>query len=252
MTDERFIWNALMMDIKNSYGAAGVMGNLKAESNLNPLCMTGANASKYVSAKEYAEKVDSGKVTRSEFCHDGIAFGLAQWLFWSRKDGLYQYALARKAIDSSSSIGSLETQIGYLLEEIPKYTTVWETICNAKEVKEASDIVMLKYEKPANLSATMKDRRLKFSCAFWAMFTEEEETSDVPVNPIGTISKIRTTADRVFVRTGNGKNYNRYTRVEKAGTEFPYVATADNGWYAIKTDNIVGWISAEFSEPVYE
>ena len=70
-----------------------------------------------------------------------------------------------------------------MLEELPKYTTVWETIRNAKTVVEASDIVMLKYEKPATITDVMKERREKFGCSYWAMFVEDDDI------PLGNLTR---------------------------------------------------------------
>ena len=41
MSDDKRIWNLLMEAIGNPYGVAGLMGNLMAESSMNPLCKTG-------------------------------------------------------------------------------------------------------------------------------------------------------------------------------------------------------------------
>jgi len=50
---------------------------------------------------------------------------------------------------------------------------------------------------------------------------------------------------RVNIRSGNGLNYGRITSVQSK-TALPYVATAANGWYAVKVKNCVGWVSPEF------
>ena len=50
---------------------------------------------------------------------------------------------------------------------------------------------------------------------------------------------------RVNIRSGNGVNYGRITSVQSK-TALPYVATAANGWYAVKVKNCVGWVSPEF------
>ena len=50
---------------------------------------------------------------------------------------------------------------------------------------------------------------------------------------------------RVNIRSGNGLNYGRITSVQSK-TALPYVATAANGWYAVKIKNCVGWVSPEF------
>ena len=49
------------------------------------------------------------------------------------------------------------------------------------------------------------------------------------------------------IRTGNGTSYSRITAVAP-GTVLEYVASAFNGWQAVKIGSQVGWVSGEFSE----
>ncbi len=51
---------------------------------------------------------------------------------------------------------------------------------------------------------------------------------------------------RVNIRAGNGFNYGKITSVQ-SGTTLPYIATADNGWLAVKVKNVVGWVSPEYA-----
>lgn len=245
--EEKKIWDLLFERIGNEYGVAGLMGNLMAESSMNPLCMTGGESGKWSSGKAYADAINKGDYWKSYFGRDKIAFGLAQWLYWSRKEALFDFAAGK-------DIGSVEVQIGYLLKELPAYKTVWQVLREAKTVREASDIVMLKYEKPATVTDAMKERREKYGLGYYNQFAEKKEAPKEP-DPepkVGILTKIRTTADRVLVRCGNGKEYASFGRIEKKGSAYPYVASADNGWYAIRYGKQVVWISAEFSEPVYE
>ena len=58
---------------------------------------------------------------------------------------------------------------------------------------------------------------------------------------------IRSSGGKVNIRTGNGTSYSRITAVVN-GTELEYVATALNGWQAVKIGSQVGWVSGEYSE----
>ena len=107
--EEKKIWDLLLKDIGNEYGVAGLMGNLMAESNLNPLCMTGGESKKWSGGQAYADAVNKGDYSKNYFSRDNIAFGLAQWLYWSRKEALYDYTALK-------DIGSVEAQIGFLLK----------------------------------------------------------------------------------------------------------------------------------------
>ena len=142
--NEEKIWNFLYSKIGNKFGTAGLMGNLYAESALKPTNLQDSFESKLgYNDESYTDGVDSGRY--SNFIHDSAGYGLAQWTFWSRKHELLQYAREQKA-----SIGDLEMQLNFLYKELQGYTNVWKILKNAKSVKEASDIVLHKYEAPGN------------------------------------------------------------------------------------------------------
>ena len=59
--------------------------------------------------------------------------------------------------------------------------------------------------------------------------------------------KIKSSGGKVNIRTGNGTSYSRITAVAP-GTTLEYVASAFNGWQAVKIGSQVGWVSGEYSE----
>lgn len=240
--EDKKIWDKLYQDIGNPYGVAGLMGNLFAESSMNPYCITGSKA-KNTTGIDYTNDVEALIISKDEFIHDGVAYGLAQWRHFSRKEKLYDMA---KALDLP--LGDTHTQIIYLLSEIKTYKTVWKTLQSAKSVKEASDIVLEKYEKPANTSDAVKEKRSAYGMQYLDEFYPIVET--VKHNIKNTY--IVTTARNVFVRTGNGTEYTKIRRISKEGTEFEWVATSSNGWNAIKLDKYDGiaWISGDYSKMV--
>ena len=104
MYEER-IWRFLKGKLLSDCGAAGLMGNLYAESGLNPVNLQNTHERKLgLSDKEYTQQVDFGLY--ADFVHDGAGYGLAQWTFWSRKQNLLAFAKSRE-----KSIGDLETQL---------------------------------------------------------------------------------------------------------------------------------------------
>ena len=116
MATPEYIWYRLLTAIGNPYGVAGLMGNLYAESNLNYKCITGVTR---YSATEYSDAITNGTISKDEFAHDGVAFGLAQWRYWSRKQALYETYEKIPGL-----ITSLDGQIDFLLKELPSYKTV--------------------------------------------------------------------------------------------------------------------------------
>ena len=98
----KIIWDFLKKEGFNDFGAAGLMGNLDAESALRPNNLQDTySRSLGLSDAEYTAKVDNG--TYTNFVRDSAGYGLAQWTYWSRKENLLNYAKSKK-----KSIGDLE------------------------------------------------------------------------------------------------------------------------------------------------
>ena len=108
---EQEIWDELVRFTGNKYGAAGLMGNLKAESNLNSKNLQNTyEKSLKTNDEKYTSAVDNGSY--KNFVHDSAGYGLAQWTYHSRKQGLLDYA---KRTNQSS--GSTKMQLHYLEQE---------------------------------------------------------------------------------------------------------------------------------------
>lgn len=154
--DAKTIWNTLMKMIGNPYGVAGLMGNMDAESALiaNNLQNTG-NARTGLSDAEYTAAVDAG--TYTNFVNDYHGYGLCQWTYHTRKQALLNFARAKKA-----SVGNLAMQLQFTEKEMTEsYSGVWNTLKTAKSVREASDAVLMNFERPENAS-DKKDERAAF------------------------------------------------------------------------------------------
>lgn len=166
---ERKIWNFLRCRGLSPAGAAGLMGNLYAESALNPMNLQNSFEEKLgLKDIEYVVAVDSGLY--SNFVRDSAGFGLAQWTYWTRKEALLNYA---KKV--GASIGDLEMQLNFLFQELKGYTAVYEVLRTAKTVQEASNIVLTKYERPANMSAAVKAKRASYGQAYYDYYTSTRE-----------------------------------------------------------------------------
>ena len=78
--------------------------------------------------------------------------------------------------------------------------------------------------------------------------TEPSLEQEQPVAGQTTIRVlIKSSGGKVNIRTGNGTSYSRITAVAP-GTTLEYVASAFNGWQAVKIGSQVGWVSGEYSE----
>lgn len=164
---EEKIMNYLVSKGLTSCGAAGIMGNLQAESGMSPnrveiLCLKRlAEAGKTYNDTTYTAAVDSGKINRAEFLNPlpgkQYGYGLAQWTSPSRKAGLYDLVKKRGV-----SIADLETQLDWLMDELnTSYKKVLSVLKSAKTIQEASDYVLCNFEQPANCGTSVKSYRAK-------------------------------------------------------------------------------------------
>ena len=150
----KIIWDFLKKEGFSDFGVAGLMGNLDAESALRPNNLQDTYSKEFkLSDAEYTAKVDNG--TYTNFVHDEAGYGLAQWTYWSRKENLLNYAKSKK-----KSIGDLEMQLEFLVKELKtSYTnSVYNILKNATSVQQASDVVLMNFERPANAASKKKER----------------------------------------------------------------------------------------------
>lgn len=161
------IWLYLMAMLGNEYGAAALMGNLEAESNLCPYRVQGDFSSGYATSKQYTKDVDSGKITKSEFINNGPGgggYGLAQWTYKTRKQALYE----RYKNYNYPSIGDLLLALDFLMYELKKdYPGVLAVLKSATSIREASDKVLHDFERPADQSTSVEEKRASMGQAWY-------------------------------------------------------------------------------------
>lgn len=186
---ERTIWNYFCCKGFSPAGVAGLMGNLYAESGLNPINLQNTYEKRLgLTDAEYTAAVDSGSY--SNFVRDSAGYGLAQWTYWSRKEAMLNYA--RK---TGASIGDLMMQLDFMFQELKGYVAVFQVLRTARTVKEASDIVLTKYERPADMSNAVKVKRAGFGQAYYDAYanttaTPEKEEITMSNSPLVTYTNI--------------------------------------------------------------
>lgn len=143
--NEAAIWKYLKAQGLTDAGVAGLMGNIYAESGLNPKNLQNSYEKKLGYTDEtYTAAVDNG--TYTNFVRDSAGYGLCQWTYWTRKQALYAFC---KAI--GASIGDLNAQLGFLMKELTEsYKSVLGVLMTTASVREASNAVLLQYERPAS------------------------------------------------------------------------------------------------------
>ena len=165
---EKTIWEYLKAQGMTDAGVAGLMGNLYAESGLRPNNLQNSYEGKLGMADaEYTEMVDRG--TYANFGNDRAGYGLAQWTYPSRKAALLACAKAAR-----KSIGDLEMQLGFLMQELSTgYKTVLNVLRTTVSVREASDIVLLQFERPADQSEARQKQRAEYGQKYFDKYAKK-------------------------------------------------------------------------------
>lgn len=174
---EERIWQFLKGKGLSDYAAAGIMGNLYAESGLVPTNLEDYYECKLgMSDDEYTCAVDAGEYPN--FVHDRAGYGLAQWTYYSRKAGLLKYARAK-----GKSIGDLDMQLEFLWQELQLNQSLMDKLAEAGSVQEASNAVLFDFERPADQSEAVQSIRAGYGQDYYDDFAltnklvmEEEES----------------------------------------------------------------------------
>jgi hypothetical protein len=271
MDNETTIWNFLTRQGLTDCGVAGLMGNLYAESLFNPKNLETVYEKKLgFSDDSYTKAVDSGAY--KNFTKDSAGYGLAQWTYGPRKRNLLEYAKSLGA-----SVGDLNMQLNFLVKELtsPEYISLWNSLLSARSIYDATVEVMVRYERPANVSSSAKNGRYNYSKAIYDRHHNKKDDNypALPVSPVqehidylaqsvidgkwspdwerAVVSSISESIDRLKT---NSKNASRkYTVVRgdtltKIAREYntdvdSIVQRNKNTYPSITRDNInVGWV----------
>lgn len=146
------------------------MGNLFAESGLIPTNLQNSYESKLgMNDASYTAAVDNGSYTN--FTHDSAGYGLAQWTYWSRKQGLFQLCKSR-----GKSIGDLSTQLDFLYQELTtSYSQLLKILKATSSVEEASNLVVTQFERPVDQSFDALKQRALYSQRYFNTYSTQKE-----------------------------------------------------------------------------
>jgi Uncharacterized protein conserved in bacteria (DUF2272)/Phage tail lysozyme len=134
-------------------GAAGLVGNLIAESGVQPNRIEGSQSATPMRAPDFAGRLrdwtpdqvrDRSYSRRTGPRHPGI--GLAQWTSPDRRRGLFRHRGLGSAI-----LTDLDAQVDYLVTELRGPYRQVDTVLRSPRVtlEQASDAVLLRFERPA-------------------------------------------------------------------------------------------------------
>lgn len=230
-------------------GAAALMGNLYAESGLaaNNLQNNG-NVRLKLSDAEFTAKLDSGAYSREKFIGDKYGYGLAQWTYPTRKAAFYDWMAKAK-----KGFGDEQTQAAFLVHELKtSYKAVWAALTGgATTIREASDIVMLQYEAPADKSEEKRKQRAQYGQDFYEKYAQATKPSKpatgAPTAPAASKPYIvKVTASALNIRKGPGTGYAVTGVIRDKGT---YTITEErSGWGKLKSG--AGWISLSYVKKI--
>lgn len=163
--NERKCWNFFKSKGLNDYACAGILGNAYAESGLRSNNLQNTYEKTLgMSDEAYTQAVDNG--TYGNFVKDAAGYGLFQFTYWTLKQGLLDYAKK-----TGRSIGDLDMQLEYTWSLwTSNYATMVNTLRSAKSVREASNAVMLKFERPYDQSESAQIKRAQIGETFYAKF----------------------------------------------------------------------------------
>lgn len=192
-TSEKQIWQFFKGKGLNDFAVAGIMGNLYAESGLNPCNLQNTYEKKLgYSDTTYTAAVDSGEY--GNFVRDCAGYGLAQWTYWSRKEALLSYARSVQ-----KSIGDLTMQLEFMWKELQGYTGVMNTLKGATSILAASNAILLNYERPADQSSAVQTKRVGYGQTYYDKYagvttdtttSKEDETMSYTNSPLVAYTKI--------------------------------------------------------------
>lgn len=229
MTDEA-MFNYFKSCGLTDAGAAGLMGNLYAESSLRSNNLQNSyEKSLGLSDAEYTAQVDSGAYTN--FVKDKAGYGLAQWTYWSRKEALLKFMKA-----AGVSIADKTKQCEFLMSELKGYKHTLEVLKSTTSVKEASDVVLTEFEKPANMSDAVKAKRASYAQGYYDKYAAKKSTVKLPATPFSV---------KVLIADLNYRSEPSMNGTVKGqtGRGTFTITEVKNGWGKLKSG--VGWIYLE-------
>ncbi|MBQ9662199.1 MAG: peptidoglycan-binding protein [Oscillospiraceae bacterium] len=254
------IWALLKQKGFSDNAAAAIMGNMEAESNCISYRLQGDFGTGYQKSLQYTQQVDNGSISRYDFTRKGPGgggYGLCQWTYYSRKEGLYDWHASSKR-----SIGDEALQVDWLWGELHQgeYSSVLTTLNGNGTISEMSDAFVLKFERPADQSVSACARRAALGMEIYRQFAgkstavnsedegEAEETVSAPFYrdatdnwPPRTIQRGMTGFDvAVLRRILTALGYDCYVKPETFDERLRVMTMAYQGENGLDTDGIAG------------
>lgn len=197
MKKEEIIWNFFKSKGLNDYACAGIVGNAYAESGCESNNLENMYQQRFgMSDNEYMSAVDNG--TYTNFVHDCAGWGIFQFTYFTLKKGLLDYAR-----QTNRSIGDINMQLEYswiLFEK--SYSGMLKKLRSATSVLQASNAILLDFERPADQSVTAQQKRASLGQKFYDKYATSGNKESESVMGVKTYQET--------AKTQLSKNFNSY------------------------------------------
>lgn len=147
------IWKFFIGKGLQPHQAAGIMGNMMAESGLNP---------------KRVQSTPTPAGDKDDITVNGTTgYGLVQWTDRGRQQGLADNASAANVIS-----GDLNVQLEYVMEELgrpPYLSSSYQPLLASTTVEEATNIILVNYETPKDINGE-RPKRQNFARNFLTLY----------------------------------------------------------------------------------
>ena len=207
--EEEAMYEFLKSKGESNYFIFGLMGNIYAESGIRANNLQNSYEKKLgMSDEEYTIAVDNGS---------------------------YPNFTGDKAGNTKRSIGSPEMQREFLwIELTTKYKGMLNQLRSATSIKQASDIVLTQFEKPADQSDNVKNKRASYGQMLYEKYGDDKDL--LPW-------RVRIIDDSLNIRNNPGTNGTKITGCIKDHGVYTIIETSNVGnttWGKLKSG--LGWI----------
>ena len=152
-------------------GACGMLGNMTAESGMNPLNVEDRSG---INDVDYVFRVDNDPTY--DFATDygkAYGFGLCQWTHYSRKSALLAFAKSRGV-----SVGDGDMQTQFCIKELKEgYPDLWAMLCSSHDLLQCTQRICTEFERPADNNV---DVRYNFAKQAFDYFSAQPQPAEKP------------------------------------------------------------------------
>lgn len=157
------LYQALLSFWNNPSGVSALMGNIwhESASTFDGRIVQGYGEADLTGfCQDYTDDVNDGTISESSFVNggpNGGGYGLCQWTYFTRKQGLYDYNIS----SGTNNIGDNTMQTYYIHQELPGYPSAYNALITATEnnIDLVTETIELIYFGPADPYSSLADRQ---------------------------------------------------------------------------------------------